>query len=194
MSYPYRTVLTANIGQWASVNAFNIATADYFTITHLDEVSVGGPRRGNNLVLRSQFSGHAGVDISPFPMVQNQNVFVRRFRLASTLSAHGLKIWQKGKLVDAVPTPSADLTYFKIQALKVSDSSLYGNLEVSNVAYQLNEWEDINKYLWKPTELVARAPWYFAVGEFSVGVDATDIASRCVGTMLDLRLELEVDL
>lgn len=193
MSYPYRIVLSANIGQWASVDAFNISAAEYFEIKHDDEASLGGARRGNIFVKRSQFSGHAGVDAPAFSLVANQNVFLRRFRLCSTLSAHGLKIWQKGKLT-APDTPSADLSYFKIQALKVSDSTVYGDLEISNVVYQLNEWEDINRYLWKPGEISARTPWYFALSEFCIGVDANDIATRCVGELLDLRFELEVDL
>jgi len=193
MSYPYRTVLTANIGQWASVDAYNIA-AQYFEIKHDDEATPSGPRRSNIFVLRNQFSGHAGVDYPEFHLGENQNVFVRRFRFASTLSAHGLMLWQKGKLTDNAPTRSANSSYFKIQALKVADGTAYGNLEISEVIYQLNEWQDVNRYLWKPGEIAVRAPWFLAVYEFCIGVDATDIATRCVGGLLDLRMELEVDL
>lgn len=193
MSYPYRVVLSANIGQWAGIENFLIPSASYFEITHTD-ASGGGLFRSNQFASRADFSGKSGVNAPIFSLVANQNVFLRRFRLASTLSAHGMKIWQKGKLTDAIPTKTAHLSYFNLSALKVSDSSLYGELETSNVIYQLNEWEDINRYLWKPAELASRESWYFALSEFRIGIDCTDIAPRCIGEMLDLRFEIEVDL
>lgn len=189
-----RKVLVANIGQYDSTKRF-IPSASYFFLKDSD--SSGGSLPCTIFAERSQMSTAIGDPVfSSFK--PNQQIFIRRIRIASELQAYGVALRNKGGLFSSstsqVPTLDANSTFFQLWTRQLSDNAEISKVYESYTTPLLNEWYDVNQLVY-PFGGGDPGQSFYLAAKYSVGLDCKYAAADLVtGTeLVQLRLEVEID-